>query len=137
MRPVPRRQGTGWECRLPSASAAAQVRRELRGRLQRASAAGHCTPDAAEDLLLAFEELTSNAFRHGAGAVDVTIAAAAGGWLLVVGDEAGDRPPARVVGRDRALGGMGLEMVQGLAADFGWHPEGDRKEVWVELPSHR
>jgi anti-sigma regulatory factor (Ser/Thr protein kinase) len=137
VRPVPRRQGTGWECRLTSAPAAARVRRELRGLLQRASAAGHCTPDAGDDLLLAFEELTSNAFRHGAGTVDVTIAGAAGGWLLVVGDEAGDRPPVRVPGRDRALGGMGLEMVQGLAADFGWHPDRGGKRVWVELPSRR
>lgn len=137
LRPMPRRHGNGWECRLSTAAAAARVRRDLRVRLERASAAGYCTLDAGDDLLLAFEELTSNAFRHGAGAVDVTIAATVAGWLLVVSDEAPDRPPAPAMGRDRTLGGMGLEMVERLSRDFGWQPGCGRKSVWAELPSHR
>ena len=137
LRPMPRRQGNGWECRLPTAAAAARVRRDLRVRLERASAAGYCTVDAGDDLLLAFEELTSNAFRHGAGAVEVTIAATAAGWLLVVSDEAPDRPPTPARGRDRTLGGMGLEMVGRLSRDFGWQPGRGRKSVWAELPHHR
>lgn len=99
--------------------------------------AGHCTQEAGEDLLLAFEELTSNAFRHGAGAVEVMIAATGAGWLLVVDDEAPDRAPAPAVGRDRALGGMGLGMVAGLSLNFGWQPSSGRKSVWAELPAHR
>lgn len=137
LRLAPRRHGTGWECSLPTAAAAARVRRELRVRLLRAAAAGHCTVDAGEDLLLVFEELTANAFRHGAGAVDVTIAATAAGWLLVVDDEAPDRPPAPAMGSDRTLGGMGLEMVAELSRDFGWQAGRGRKSVWAELPSHR
>lgn len=137
VRAVPRRRGSGWDRRLPDAAAAADVRRDLAVHLERASAAGHCTRDAGYDLLLAFEELTSNAFRHGTGAVDVTIAATAAGWLLVVSDQAPDRPPARATGRDRTLGGMGLEMVERLARDVGWEPGRGRKSVWAELPSHR
>lgn len=134
LRPVPRQYGNGWTCSLPTATAAARTRRDLRARLHRASAAGHCTLEAGEDLLLVFEELTSNAFRHGAGAVDVTIAASAAGWLLVISDEAPERAPVPARGRDRPLGGLGLDMVAGLSRDFGWHPGGTRKSVWAELP---
>lgn len=67
----------------------------------------------------------------------VTIAGTAAGWLLVVDDEAPDHPPVPAVGRDRALGGMGLGMVAGLALQYGWQPGRGRKSVWAELPSHR
>jgi anti-sigma regulatory factor (Ser/Thr protein kinase) len=137
VRPVPPRRGTGWERRLATAAAAADVRRDLAVHLDRASAAGHCSRDAGYDLLLAFEELTSNAFRHGTGAVDVTIAATEAGWLLVVSDEAPDRSPSPPTGRDRTLGGMGLEMVARLAREVGWQPGPGRKSVWAELPSSR
>jgi hypothetical protein len=136
-RPVPRWHGDGWACSLPTAAAAADARRELRKRLERASAGGHCTTAAGEDLLLAFEELTSNAFRHGTGAVHVTIAGTGVGWLLVVDDEAPDRPPVPPEERDEGLGGMGLDMVAGLSRRFGWQACHGRKSVWAELPSHR
>lgn len=136
-RPVPGWLGRGWRCTLTTAAEATRLRRDLRAQLERWSLAGDCTEDAGLDLLLAFEELTSNAFRHGAGAVDVTIAGTAAGWLLVVDDEAPDRPPVPAVGRDRALGGMGLGMVAGLSLAVGWQPGPGRKSVWAELPAHR
>lgn len=64
------------------------MRKDPRLQLLHNSLDGDCSQGAGEDLLLAFEELTSNAFRHGTGAVDVTIASTATGWLLVVDDEA-------------------------------------------------
>lgn len=137
LRPAPRRFGSGWACHLTSPAHASRVRRGLRTRLQEGARTGDCTRDAGDDLMLAFEELTSNAFRHGAGAVDVTIADTAAGWLVVVEDEAPDRPPRPFVGRNCVLGGMGLGMVAGLALDVGWQPHAGRKSVWAELPSHR
>ena len=100
--------------------------------------AGNRTEDAGEDLLLAFAELTSsNASRHGSGVVDVSIVGTSAGWLLVVDDEAPDRPPLPAVGRDRALGGMGLGMVAESSLFYGCQPGSGRKSVWAELPSHR
>jgi Histidine kinase-like ATPase domain len=137
VRPVPHARGTGWACTLRSAAEASRVRRSLRVQLQQWSPAGACAQDAADGVLLAFEELTSNAFRHGTGAVGVTIARTAAGWLLVVDDEAPDRPPRPAVGRDPALGGMGLGMVAGLSLQHGWQPHPGRKSVWAELAAPR
>ena len=137
LRAAPRRHGAGWACHLTTPAHASRVRRGLRARLQEGVRTGDCTQDAGDDLMLAFEELTSNAFRHGAGAVTVTIADTAAGWLLVVEDEAPDRPPLPAAGRAHVLGGLGLGMVAGLALDVGWQPQPGRKSVWAELPSHR
>lgn len=137
VRPAPRAGRLQWGCRLLTAGEATRIRKDLHARLRHTSLSGDCTPGSGEDLLLAFEELTSNALRHGAGAVDVTIASTAAGWLLVVDDEAPDRPPVPAVDRDRALGGMGLAMVAGLSLQHGWHARSGRKSVWAELPSHR
>lgn len=137
VRPAPRPGRIRWKCSLSTPSEATRTRKDLRVQLLCCSLSGGCTGDAGEDLLLAFEELTSNALRYGTGAADVTIASTEIGWLLVVADEAPDRPPVPAVGRDRALGGMGLAMVAGLSLHYGWHAVPGRKSVWAELPSHR
>ena len=78
------------------------------------------TEDARDGLLLVFEELASNALRHGGGDVRALVVAGPGGWLLDLSDEAPDRPPVPAVDRDPALGGMGLHLVAQLSTDFGW-----------------
>jgi hypothetical protein len=50
---------------------------------------------AVERLLLAFEELVSNALRHGRQPVRVEVTAADGFWLLDVSDAAVDQPPTQ------------------------------------------
>ena len=55
----------------------------------------------------------------------------------MVDAEAPDRPPPTAVGRDRALGGMGLGMVAGLSLCYGWQRGSGPKSIWAELPSHR
>jgi hypothetical protein len=137
VRPAPRPGRTRWQRSLSTPDEATRMRKDLRGQLLHGSSTRECSRGAGEDLLLAFEELTSNALRHGTGAVDVTIAPTAAGWLLVVDDEAPDQPPLRTVGRDPALGGMGLAMVASLSLDHGWHAGHGRKSVWAELPSRR
>jgi hypothetical protein len=84
--------------------------------------------------VLAVEELASNGLRHGRPPVQVTITAAALGWLLEVRDAETARPPQLAVGRDAALGGMGLALVARLSRVHGWDLDGDRKVVWARIP---
>src|SRR6476469_6738490 len=85
-------------------------------------------------LLLAVEELVSNALRHGGPPVCATVSTTPTGWLLEVSDAAGDSPPVPAVGRDAALGGLGLYLVAQLSRDHGWAPaEGGRKVVWARV----
>jgi hypothetical protein len=133
--PVPSERGDVWRWELPTVHDASRVRMDLRARLAHPSLASRSTEDAREGLLLVFEELSSNALRHGGGAVQAVIVANAAGWLIVLSDEAPDRPPQPAVDRDPALGGMGLPMVAQLSLAYGWVAEGGRKHVWASLPS--
>jgi hypothetical protein len=85
---------------------------------------------AVERLLLAFEELASNALRHGSDPVRVEVTAADGFWLLDVSDGAADQPPTPAVGRDAAHGGMGLYLVASICTAHGWFAERGRKHAW-------
>jgi anti-sigma regulatory factor (Ser/Thr protein kinase) len=105
-------------------------------RLQLAAALrGGSRPTVAEDgaverLLLAFEELASNALRHGRHPVRVEVTAADGFWLLDVSDAAVDRPPTAAVGRDPAYGGMGLYLIARICTAHGWLVDRGRKHAW-------
>lgn len=135
-RPVPWQPGTVCRWEIRTVYAVTRIRTHLREQLARPPLATRCTHDAREDLLLAFEELTSNAVRHGGGgAVNAQLLTTATGWLLVVDDEAPDRPPVPAAQRDPALGGMGLTMVAALSRHCGWHAHPGHKSVWAELPS--
>jgi anti-sigma regulatory factor (Ser/Thr protein kinase) len=95
-------------------------------------------PGAADDdvdrLLLAVEELVSNALRHGGTPVRATVSTTPTGWLLEVSDAAGDSPPVPAVGRDAALGGLGLYLVAQLSGAHGWAAaEEGRKVVWARV----
>ena len=85
---------------------------------------------AVERLLLAFEELSSNALRHGRRPVRVEVTAADGFWLLDVSDAAVDHPPTPAVDRDAAHGGMGLYLVASICTAHGWFAHRGRKHAW-------
>ncbi len=91
------------------------------------------THDDVERLLLTFEELASNALRHGLPPARVAITMTSTGWLLDVSDAAAERPPTPAVGRDPANGGLGLRLVARLCADHGWLVQDGRKHVWAQL----
>lgn len=106
------------------------ARRRLRAALHDGARPAAVAEEAIELLLLAFEELASNALRHGRAPVEVTVTRVGSCWLLEVGDAAADRSPTPADDRDPALGGLGLPLIAKICADHGWTVEGGRKVVW-------
>ncbi len=92
---------------------------------------------AVERLLLAYEELVSDALRHGRRPVEVTVTGNDTSWLLEVSDAAADRPPSPAIGRDPARGGLGLPLVARLCDAHGWATDGHRKTVWARIDHTR
>ncbi|HEV7187680.1 MAG TPA: SpoIIE family protein phosphatase [Blastococcus sp.] len=114
-------------------------RLELSAALQDGARSDGAGEEAVDRLTMAFEELASNAIRHGRGPVEITVTTLAdGGWLLTVCDAAGEVPPVPAVGRDAALGGLGLHMTAEAADAHGWTPTPDGgKAVWVRIDVDR
>jgi anti-sigma regulatory factor (Ser/Thr protein kinase) len=134
---VPSVPGDVWHWQLEAMHVVSRVRSDLRARIAHPSVSSGSTEDARDGLLLVFEELASNALRHGGGDVRALVVAGPGGWLLDLSDEAPDRPPVPAVDRDPALGGMGLHLVAQLSTSYGYEKRPGRKHVWARLPSGR
>jgi anti-sigma regulatory factor (Ser/Thr protein kinase) len=99
----------------------------------RAHLAGPRQGDLRDRLVLALDEMASNALRHGGGRVRVTVRPLTGAWLVEVRDGAPDTPPTPAVGRDPSEGGLGLYLIAELATDHGWYVTGETKYVWAVL----
>jgi len=107
---------------------------KLRVALSHGGRPAAATDDDLDRLLLAFEELVSNGLRHGRAPVEAAVTTSETGWLLEVSDGAGDSGPVPAVGRDAALGGLGLYLVAQLCGSHGWSTQDDgRKIVWARL----
>jgi hypothetical protein len=135
LRPLPDGRGEVWRWDLGRLAELPAARAALRSRL---GTVGFSAPDedtAGERLVLAFDELASNALRHGESPVVATVVAGSGGWLLDVSDRAPEAMPAPAVDRDPAQGGLGLHLVARLSVAHGWYVDGLCKHVWACLPS--
>jgi anti-sigma regulatory factor (Ser/Thr protein kinase) len=111
----------------------------VRAELRRVTTAAHERPsdaDLRDQLILAFDEMASNALRHGGGAVQAAVRTTDAAYLIEVSDQAETAPPSPAVGRDPSEGGLGLYLIAELASAHGWYARGGRKHVWALLPRH-
>lgn len=135
VRPLPDGRGEVWRWRLAALAELPSARASLRSRLRGIGLPHDQDDPSSEQLVLAFDELASNALRHGESPVVATVVPGSGGWLLDVSDKAPESMPAPVVDRDPAQGGMGLQLVARLSVAHGWYVDDDCKHVWACLPT--
>jgi two-component sensor histidine kinase len=90
--------------------------------------------DLRDQLVLAFDEMASNALRHGQGDVQAVLQLTEDSYLIEVSDQAAGAPPSPAVGRDPSEGGLGLYLIAELASRHGWYVSGGHKHVWALLP---
>ena len=107
----------------------------VRAELRRTAAPEAPDADLLDQLVLAFDEMASNALRHGGGGeVRATVRLTTDAYLIEVSDRAASAPPTPAVGRDPSEGGLGLYLIAEMATEHGWYVEGDAKHVWALLP---
>jgi len=109
------------------------VRAQLRELLAARAAGSPAEVVPVDALLLAFDELASNAVRHGGRPVTAQLVSSPDGWLIDVSDQAAEHPPEPAVDRDPARGGLGLYLVARLTTAHGWTVSAGRKHVWALL----
>jgi anti-sigma regulatory factor (Ser/Thr protein kinase) len=85
-------------------------------------------------MVLALDEMASNALRHGNGGVQASVGLTPTAYLIEVADRAVSSPPVPAVGRDPSEGGLGLYLIAELSTQHGWYVSGDCKHVWALLP---
>jgi anti-sigma regulatory factor (Ser/Thr protein kinase) len=135
VRPLPDGRGDLWRWRLGSVAELPAARAGLRDELDAVGFPRDDEDSSTEQLVLAFDELASNALRHGEHPVVATVVAGSGGWLLDVSDRAPECMPQPAVDRDPALGGMGLHLVARMSVAHGWYVDDGAKHVWACLPA--
>ena len=126
--PPPASHGRTWD--LSEIAELPRMRAELRELLGDGAGA-----ELRDRLVLALDEMASNALRHGGGSVRAAVRRAESAWLLEVSDAAADQPPTPAVGRDPSRGGLGLYLIAELSSAHGWYVEGGAKHVWALLPA--
>jgi anti-sigma regulatory factor (Ser/Thr protein kinase) len=124
----------GWRWELAHISQLPGIRAQLRRGLAEHSAGDPAGAERDEAVVLAFDEMASNALRHGGGGVRARVQQTPDAWLIEVRDSAPQRPPQPAVGRDPSHGGLGLYLIAEMAADHGWHLTEGQKSVWALLP---
>jgi anti-sigma regulatory factor (Ser/Thr protein kinase) len=89
----------------------------------------------AETLILLISELVTNAVVHtGCPAVlRMLFSKAEVQAVRVEVADSSTRPPQPRHAQGEDTNGRGLELVDGLADRWGWHPEGAGKRIWCEV----
>src|SRR3954451_24139859 len=108
--PPPASPALSWELR--DVAQLPVVRDELR---RHAATQAHAGSDARDQLILALDEMASNALRHGGGRVRAAVRLTPDAYLVEVSDGAASAPPAPAVDRDPSKGGLGLYLIAEMA----------------------
>jgi anti-sigma regulatory factor (Ser/Thr protein kinase) len=129
--PPPAASALSWELR--DVAQLPRVRAELR-RHATVQAPGSADADLVDQVVLALDEMASNALRHGGGGVAAEVRLTDDAYLIEVSDRAATSPPTPAVGRDPSEGGLGLYLIAELATGHGWYVRNGHKHVWALLP---
>jgi len=106
----------------------------VRAQLRRHTVADASDADLLDQLVLALDEMASNALRHGGGEVQAAVRTTADAYLIEVSDQAAASPPSPAVGRDPSGGGLGLYLIAEMSTAHGWYVSRGYKHVWALLP---
>jgi anti-sigma regulatory factor (Ser/Thr protein kinase) len=126
--------GDGWHWEVGHVAELPRIRAQLRRDLATESDGDPAAEELDEAVVLAFDEMASNALRHGGGGVRARVQRTPDAWLIEVRDSAASTPPRPAVGRDPSQGGLGLYLIAEMADDHGWHLADGQKAVWALLP---
>jgi anti-sigma regulatory factor (Ser/Thr protein kinase) len=121
-----------WE--LQDVAELPEVRAQLRRHAATRARADDRDDDLRDQLILALDEMASNALRHGGGRVRAAVRLTADAYLIEVSDAAASSPPSPAVGRDPSEGGLGLYLIAEMATAHGWYVQDGDKYVWALLP---
>jgi anti-sigma regulatory factor (Ser/Thr protein kinase) len=126
--------GLAWD--LADVAELPRVRAEVRRHAAATARSGNGrSEDLRDQLVLALDEMASNALRHGGGSrVTASVGLTPDAYLIEVSDEAASSPPVPAVDRDPSEGGLGLYLIAELATAYGWYVRGGVKYVWALLP---
>jgi signal transduction histidine kinase len=134
--PPPADRALSWD--LKDVAELPLLRAELRRHAIAHPGRPEADPDTAADLrdqlILALDEMASNALRHGGGDVRATVRLTDDAYLIEVSDQAAAAPPTPAVDRDPSEGGLGLYLIAEMATEHGWYVEAGHKFVWALLP---
>ena len=131
--PPPARSVVSWE--LSDIAELPRLRSDIRRHTQDADRSDNpAAADLRDQLVLAFDEMASNALRHGGGGVRAVLRFTEDSYLIEVSDQAAGAPPSPAVGRDPSEGGLGLYLIAELATLHGWYVRAGHKHVWALLP---
>jgi signal transduction histidine kinase len=135
--PPPAEPALAWD--LHEIAELPRVRAELRRHSlahpnTRSTADPETAADLRDQLILALDEMASNALRHGGGAVRAAVRLTADAYLIEVSDQAAAAPPTPAVDRDPSEGGLGLYLIAEMSSAHGWYVGDGAKHVWALLP---
>jgi len=139
--PPPADRALSWD--LTDVAELPRIRAELRRHVLKHPAPHAADPartddEAAADLryqvILALDEMASNALRHGGGRVQAVVRLTPDAYLIEVSDQATTAPPAPAVDRDPSEGGLGLYLIAEMSTAHGWYVSNGHKHVWALLP---
>ena len=127
--PPPATPALRWDLR--DLAELSSVRADLR---RHASTQSLSDADLRDQLILALDEMASNALRHGGGRVRASVRLTPEAYLIEVSDAAAGSPPSPAVGRDPSEGGLGLYLIAEMSTAHGWYVRDGDKYVWALLP---